>query len=170
MSNASASVVTTHIKLINIQLVQQAHHILRHGAFAVVAVIRQACRVGRIAVAAQIGQDQTIVVFERLRHTMPHDVSLGEAMQQHQHRLVHLLQPTGRKAGTHHHTVHIELSFLKTIKPGAKRVCGGGVVCAHDAIFSQLSHWRNAHDFGVQNKSDDSPQSHTAKQGNEGSQ
>ena len=117
--NTPTPVVATQKEIVHIELVKQAHHILRHGTFAVVAVVSQAWRMGRVTIAAQIGQNQSIVIFEGLRHAVPHDMRLRKAMQQDQYGLVHLIQPIGRKARANHHTVHVELSFFKTLKPCA---------------------------------------------------
>jgi hypothetical protein len=85
--HAPAPVVSAQGERGDAQRVHHLNEVLRQGALAVVAVVRQARRVRRIAVAAQVGQDQEEVVPEALRHAVPHRVGLGEAVQQEQRRL-----------------------------------------------------------------------------------
>ena len=56
--HAAAPVMAAHVELRHAQRVHHRHHVLRHRAFAVGAVVWPAGRLGRVAVAAQIGHDQ----------------------------------------------------------------------------------------------------------------
>ncbi len=86
MRHAPAAVVPAHIKRRHVQRRHELDHVLGHGTLAVVAVVRQVRRLGRVAVAAQVGHDQIKVLVELARHTVPHHMGLWKAVQQQQHR------------------------------------------------------------------------------------
>ena len=68
------------------QEIHHVHHVLRHGAFAIGAVVWQAGLFGGISIATQVGHDQIKFRVQLLRHAVPHGVCLRMTMKQQQGR------------------------------------------------------------------------------------
>ncbi|EWS52517.1 hypothetical protein X551_04696 [Methylibium sp. T29] len=118
--HAPAAVVAGHEEALVAQRAHHAHHVGRHRALAVVGVVVRAGRLGRAAVAAQVGHHQPVAVGQPLRRAMPDRVRLRVAVQQQQRR------PVGRAAdaGEQRHAVDVERAALEAFEPvAAHRRC-----------------------------------------------
>ena len=89
--DASAAVVADDGEALVAERAHQRDHVGRHRALAVLRVIelgrRRRRRLGRVAIAAQVGNDEREVGGERARDAVPHRVRLRVAVQQQQRRL-----------------------------------------------------------------------------------
>ena len=81
-----AAVMAAQVEITDAQRIHERRHVLGETALAVIAVIGQTGFLGRIAVAAKIGNHQKEISREALRDVTPHEVRLGESVQQQKRR------------------------------------------------------------------------------------
>ena len=111
--HAPAPVVSAQEEALATKRVHHADEVERHRAFAVVAVVGQPRRLGGIAVPAQVGEHDEVVLPQRLRHAVPHHVSLWEAVQQqHGGTLRVAAEPTVDRGA-----VDVEVPRLEAVEP-----------------------------------------------------
>ena len=82
MADAPAAVVADDVEAEEAERLHHFGHVERHRALGVVGVPRHAARLGRIAVAAQVGADHCVVACERRGDLVPHRVRLRIAVKQ----------------------------------------------------------------------------------------
>jgi hypothetical protein len=79
------------MKLLKAQALHESELIICHGAKAVIARIRQARRMPRIAIAAQISADHGVLLCEQRSYGAPHRLGLRKAMQHEDRRAIGVL-------------------------------------------------------------------------------
>ena len=85
--DAPAAIVAAHEESASMpEAAHQLDHVARHRALAVRRVIGRGRRLGRVAVAAQIGHDERIACRQARRDPVPDRVRLRETVQQQQRR------------------------------------------------------------------------------------
>ena len=74
------------MKAIEAERLHQSDLIAGHGAERIVRLVGRAFRLGRVAVAAQVGADDGEIGREDRRHPRPHGEALREALQKQKRR------------------------------------------------------------------------------------
>ena len=144
--HAAAPVMAANAEDRHAQFVHHRRHVMRQVALAVVAVVSQAGRFGRVAIAAQIGHDQKEMRRQQAGHAVPHDVALRKAVQEQQGRLGRLANCAPGKARMDQRAVDLEVASLKSVKPWHDISLGGLEVPACTGLYG--AHWGPAVGFG----------------------
>ena len=82
VGDAGAPVVTRHGKALKAELAHHQDLVVGHRALGVGIVSRTARRLAAVAEAAQVGEDDHVVLGQDGGHVVPHDVGLRVAVQQ----------------------------------------------------------------------------------------
>ena len=86
IGDARAAIVSGQMKGVVSEMVHQADHQLRHGAFGIGVMAGIGFRADAVAIAGQVRCDDRMAIREKRCKRVPMNVGLWEAMQQQQRR------------------------------------------------------------------------------------
>lgn len=100
VADAGAAVMADQAEAVEPEDPHQRHHVGSHGPFGVGGMVRRWRRLGREAVAAEVGTDHAEAGGERGRDLVPHRMGLRVAMQKQERRAGAAGAHAKRDAGT----------------------------------------------------------------------